>query len=403
MVSDIFIERKWEPIDYLSLLKSLTWSWRPFNGYLTPGLDRFTGHPLVRRINNESSAPFIHLVGPVGSGKRAVLKNVASKKAQNLEDTVVFLSKSDLLSHSPLCIEILKAFAYQILWQRPSLLTQLQHHLTDSIDYEGWNEPSLRALVRSLCQGTWTENLVIFVDDISGWGESLHPLFEDVQMSRKIKTQIITTGTGLDSNEVPPSALLLNMIGGETWESEPDFISVESTAGQPAFKRLEIRMTFKEPQALHGEYLTVTLFLKHAVRLTGILTPAAVEQISNKWPMDRDQIYYDSLCSIEKSSPEISGWSFQVLSWVLNVCRPLTVQELAMAIAISQAKEDFSKDIITKNIPMQMWETCDRYLGLFLQVEGDTVYLVHETAKPSILAFAADPKRRISLFWTIRI
>ncbi|KAJ6028114.1 hypothetical protein N7540_003690 [Penicillium herquei] len=358
-------ERKWELEDYLGLLKSLTWSWRPFNGYMNPGLERFMGHPLLQRIKRESSSRFIQLIGPLGSGKTTLLKNATSMEAQKLESTVVLLSKDDFLSG------------------------------TDSIDYKDWNEPKLRVLVRGLCQGNWTDNLVIFVDDISSWGQSLHPLFEEVQPSRNINSRIIATGTIPDFNEIPPSTLLLNVISDGLWESEPDSTALELLAEEPAFGHPDIRRKIKDKlKSLHGEHLTRELYLKHTVRVTDIPTPASIEQSLGKYPMERDLIYHESLCCVENSGSEISRWSSQVLSWVLNACRPLNVQELAIAIAISQTKGDFSKETITKNIPIRMWETCDRYLGLFLQKESHTVHLVHETAKSSILTFAADPSRK---------
>jgi ankyrin repeat protein len=139
-------------------------------------------------------------------------------------------------------------------------------------------------------------------------------------------------------------------------------------------------------KCLSGDYLTVVLYLEQVSRLRVISTPAAIKQRLSDLPREKEKVYRDHVNRLAKTDHKLLEWSGHALSWIAHAFRPLTIQELSVAVAISQDGQNLSKDSVRENIPMKMWEDLDRHLGLFVQRHDQKVLLFHQTTKEFLLS-----------------
>jgi hypothetical protein len=124
-----------------------------------------------------------------------------------------------------------------------------------------------------------------------------------------------------------------------------------------------------------GMFLWVYLILydfKHSTRTS----THAIRQKLKILPKGLPDLYRKILLAIHPDDLEIAN---SILRWVVWAERPLTLKELTIALAI-HPEHKFTSDL-TDIIELDLQKVLRSILGALITVQGDTVYLVHQSTK----------------------
>ncbi|WYZ45915.1 hypothetical protein EsH8_IX_000140 [Colletotrichum jinshuiense] len=130
-------------------------------------------------------------------------------------------------------------------------------------------------------------------------------------------------------------------------------------------------------QGADRTFLWASLVLETVSRLPSRKL-SAVKDTLKVLPADLDQLYETALSDVEDR-----GASIKLLQIVLAATRPLTLEEINMALNIGP-EHDTVKDLLS-DIEPDMEYTVKRLGGFFLRIMNSTVYLVHQTARDFLL------------------
>lgn len=131
-------------------------------------------------------------------------------------------------------------------------------------------------------------------------------------------------------------------------------------------------------------FLWVSLIL-HDLRNSTSTTPRSIRQKLKSLPANIEEIYKNILRRINPDDRELAG---TILRWVLWAMRPLTIGELAIAIAIRPGAESMAS--LEDDIQLHLETPLRSLFGPMFKVEADnTVHLVHHSANDFLLSDSA--------------
>ena len=318
-----------------------------------------------------------------------MLRNLASTAKDDTNNITVTFVKDAFKTPNPSRRDVLAIFLYQILSQKPSLFCRVESYYRFCCNQGIWTERALQTFARSVLQGAREFKLLLLIDDLAEWISSLQPvlhLLARINTSSKLLYQIIFTSQMQELSELPSTTLVIKM-GHDDPETWNRFVQnkVADVCKWSVYSNLE-KNVHDQIKCLSGDYLTVVLYLEQVSRLRVISTPAAIKQRLSDLPREKEKVYRDHVNRLAKTDHKLLEWSGHALSWIAHAFRPLTIQELSVAVAISQDGQKLSKDSVRDNIPMKMWEDLDRHLGLFVQRHDQKVLLFHQTTKEFLLS-----------------
>ncbi|KAF8533302.1 hypothetical protein BDD12DRAFT_984533 [Trichophaea hybrida] len=133
-------------------------------------------------------------------------------------------------------------------------------------------------------------------------------------------------------------------------------------------------------QGANGMFLWVSLILDDLKKSTNT-TPRAIRKALQTLPTDLPGIYINILSKIRKEDQETAQ---RILQWVVWAMRPLTLQELTIAIAVLPKHTCMSS--IQDDMHTDLKRALRLIFGPMLRIEdNDTVHLVHQSAKDFLL------------------
>ena len=113
-----------------------------------------------------------------------------------------------------------------------------------------------------------------------------------------------------------------------------------------------------------------------------------VEKTLDDFPSGLDELYARMLLQIGDGRREIAA---KILCWVVMAVRPLTLSELSTAIeSIVRPSAILSRDEVVRDQILNC--------GYFLNIERDTVGLIHQSAKDYLLRKISDPDPSLEFF-----
>jgi hypothetical protein len=129
-----------------------------------------------------------------------------------------------------------------------------------------------------------------------------------------------------------------------------------------------------------GMFLWVSLILEDFKKAT-TTTPRAIRKRLKALPRDLPAVYENILRKINTEDHENAA---DILQWVTWAMRPLTLEELTVAIAIRPGKTSMSS--IKDDMETELRNVLTLFFGPMLKIENDnTVHLVHQSAKDFLI------------------
>jgi ankyrin repeat protein len=140
-----------------------------------------------------------------------------------------------------------------------------------------------------------------------------------------------------------------------------------------------------------GMFLWVSLILEDFKKATRT-TPRAIRKRLKDLPRDLHAVYENILHKINTEDHENAA---NILQWVTWAMRPLTLEELTVAIAIRPGKTSMSS--IEDDMETELRHVLTLFFGPMLKIEpDDTVHLVHQSAKDFLIERNFLPAFRLS-------
>ncbi|KFY08735.1 hypothetical protein V492_05960 [Pseudogymnoascus sp. VKM F-4246] len=115
-----------------------------------------------------------------------------------------------------------------------------------------------------------------------------------------------------------------------------------------------------------------------------------VEEALNLFPSGLEGLYARMLLQIDDDRRETAA---RILRWVVMAVRPLTLMELSIAIETTSIKPTVVKFSRDKRINDQL-----SYCGYFINIKGDKVSLIHQSAKDYLLRKTKDSDSSLEFF-----
>ncbi|KAJ7441378.1 ankyrin repeat-containing domain protein, partial [Mycena galericulata] len=148
--------------------------------------------------------------------------------------------------------------------------------------------------------------------------------------------------------------------------------------------------------SVHGMFLLAKL---HIESLSTRLTVGAVRKALKELPEELSKTYDNAMQRIEAQNEEERRAAFSTLIWVVNAKRPLTVQELQVALAVEPGTQQLDKDYI-----MSIDTILSVCAGLVIMDEHrNVVRLVHYTTQEYLDSIQAEkfPYAQIAITRTL--
>jgi ankyrin repeat protein len=130
----------------------------------------------------------------------------------------------------------------------------------------------------------------------------------------------------------------------------------------------------------NGMFLWASLILKELETATDT-SPRAVRKTLKTLPPDLPGVYLNILSKIQPRDQETAE---SILRWVTWAMRPLTLEELTIAIAIQP--EHTSMSTMEDLLQTDLRKVLRLVFGPMLRIEDNTVHLVHQSAKDFLVA-----------------
>lgn len=318
-----------------------------------------------------------------------MLQNLrASSFGQRKAIIFFFCDEQDERRHSTR--DLLSSLVRQLLVQQPSLFRNVRSLYTLTRDRSNWTRQELRVFFRGILCSRDQVEIVCIIDGLDKC-DPLHAQFWEDLVNATTTTGV--TGSSLkfivttrQRLEVPAESCF--SIDLDTQKEVQDDINGLVTAGvaglvqeRPGFVGFEERITTKLLDSPGTTYLTTKLALDELATLKVHSTPSSIRTRLDSLSFGFSESYERQLQSI---SSDWHSWAYEVLSWVLYTVRPLTIDELAIVLAIKTDSESLSA--IEDHISQDMVGDLKQVLGSFISIKNGEVHLVHPTAREFLVS-----------------
>lgn len=375
------------------------------------------------------------LYGKPGSGKSVlsslVIRNLRLSSAGE-KRAIVFFFCNEQDERRRSTGDLLSSLIRQLLVQQPSLFSNVQYFWTRKSDKSNWTKSELRVLFRAIIHSREEVEIVCIIDGLNKCNPSHLELWEDLVDATTLHeapviAALLPEDSGDDSAAILPEDPGDESIYNEGVEATPiptitesslkfmittrrvletdtprgSYFSIDiETQGRvrddmvsllavgvkdlvrkrPGFSGFEEIISKKLLSTPDATLLTTSLCLGELETMIVSSAPASIRKKLDSISFTSDEIYARHLQSV---SPDWREWAHDVLFWVVYAVRPLTVLELALALAIKQ--EDKSLAALVGNISQDLAGDIERVFHGLIIIEHDEVHLAHSTIKEFVL------------------
>ena len=342
----------------------------------------------------------LYIHGQCGIGKTTLAsllwKNLRVTGHSGKNDAIIILHFSfhheDKRQSSIQCL--LSSIIYQLLTCQPQIFLSIRFHF-DWIQ-RSWplTVEDLWIVLRSLLSTLTHEKCICIIDAIDQCSYPFHETLREilaVSVAREANFKIIVT------SRMPP----------ESFRDLPMFsINLDSQEGMGMDMQASIKMhmheLLQENEALlqfddqilnefrkARTHLEVVLGFEYLKNPTFQSTPSSITnalQYSRCSPSD--------VCDrIVNQFTELPPWARTALSWIVHAFRPLTCNELSVAIAIHETTTSYSE--IENDVPRDIATDLKRLFGGILSTDHDEIRFIHLSIKENLLIQldSSDPSR----------
>jgi ankyrin repeat protein len=202
-------------------------------------------------------------------------------------------------------------------------------------------------------------------------------LQRDNSISNRIKI-IITSRPHVELNL--SDTVIITLDSNNLKEDITDFVTTEVSELTQYSVALQEEIRHALINGADGMFLWVSLIIDDLQK--SITTrPRIIREKLKSLPKNLPGLYTDILLKIKAEDQE---YATTILRWVVWAVRPLTLQELTIAIAIRL--EDTSISSLESDIESDLSKVLQLLFGPMINIRGDEVHLVHQSAKDFLRA-----------------
>jgi hypothetical protein len=186
---------------------------------------------------------------------------------------------------------------------------------------------------------------------------------------------IITSRPHVEVASVLSDVVIIPLDNNKLKEDITDFVTTEVSklAQFPVALREEISLALIDGAG--GMFLWVSLIIDDLQKST-TTRPRIIREKLKSLPKTLPGLYTDILLKVK---PEDQEYATTILRWVVWAVRPLTLQELTIAIAVRP--DDTSMSSLEGEMELDLSKVLRLLFGPMIDIRGDEVHLVHQSAK----------------------
>ncbi|KAI9770213.1 MAG: Ankyrin repeat domain-containing protein 44 [Geoglossum umbratile] len=309
-----------------------------------------------------------------------------------IRDPILISFSFDPLDYNTCCTSALFAsLTHQLLGVDPGYFKYIRH-IYKRISEENWSLEILWALFRSTILGSAVRPTYCVIDAIENCDPERNHFLRDflkLAQSEVAKLKIIFTNTTGDINKYPFNFSIdvdERKYRQKALEASVEREIRELTRLRPGFESCsdDIQRKVLDRIATDPSFLFISLLFKYLHDDQTRSTPAKMQSVVADMPLSVAEIYQKVFIPSKPSS----DWKFKALSWIVHAFRPLNSEELSTALAIDYSSGVFNLD--ESNRPQAVNQDLKRVFGTFLNIQGNEVSLVHESARGILLESSKD-------------
>ncbi|QYT04588.1 hypothetical protein H0G86_011490 [Trichoderma simmonsii] len=337
----------------------------------------------------------IQVIGPQGSGKSTFVKFLYQKIIQG--SSVVSINSiihPKQINQNP-CTLYMDCIR-QIFSQKPELFSPVQGLYSEIVNHNIWSEEALKLLFASILHHSRNTNFLIIIHNFDACPQNIQSLWLEVKglftgaMSssctfltssrNQIKDFSVSSEALFDLNTKHKDSVAALIMTRTRQLIKYDRIllssnkTVHSTIETNCLSSPEL---LNIPMSILTPYLTL-LFQRHTLNSLNCIK----KEVTNLEATSCG-IFAENIRVLKTKSPSIQSWASATLSWVLQVHRPLRLEELSAAMAIDAL--DSNVEQLQENISMAIADDLRNHLAGFITVEQKYVYLINTDARGYLL------------------
>jgi ankyrin repeat protein len=335
----------------------------------------------------------VQVVGPPGHGKSALLKFIAQRI---LQETPVIIIENILKPEVSSLYDVHLSFVHQIISQQPSLFYAVRNMMAEILSRRTWTLGSVWILLVALLQHSQTSAFLILIYDYNEWPDEicswwLNSLLPVLLSSGSRFTFVTSSHSNIeDLSCSEPYRLDLQKKHAKYWSK---FVRVRLDAlldrgygavklGQDQIQGLKSKITTKA-KAFEGSFVGVDNYLTGLLSSFSLTTLEAIEGHIEASPKTEQDFYQLEIAALRRKHIDVFFWISSVISWTMGAVRPLRIEELAAAAAVTLEDSDVRE--IFERVSMDMEGDLGRHLGFVVAIENGQARIASSSAR-TILA-----------------
>jgi ankyrin repeat protein len=349
-------------------------------------------HQTYQEWLNTDSQPILHVIGKPGCGKSVLSGFLRAKLIEDTKWIATAYHSYHESDESSGLEQIYASLIAQVLYMVPSLFQVVEPMYLDPKKSVSWSGSKLRSYFAKLIQRYPKAPMIFIIDGLdecdSTRAEFISALIESIATTPWIKVAIFSRPEA-DILLALQSATQLNMDTEIGMKKDLDtFISAEVehlVASRRFLLSVKTQIAKSLRERADGMFLLVRLILDSLYTLKQT-SRATIRNVLNSLPTTLSSAYAKIF---ERIDVEYRPWAKRALVCVLHATRPLTINELASAIALRTDTEKFED--IEDEISLDLLHDLRSIIGPVLKVDTDRVRVSHQTVK-DFLCKNADSK-----------
>ncbi|KAF3902576.1 Ankyrin-1 [Orbilia brochopaga] len=340
----------------------------------------------------QSSSPgIITTRGLRGVGESLNSRSLFRRLKKSYPSTSYFaFSESDVRKTQ--AVSFLSSIVFQVLSQDPAKFQRIESLYTDMKSSRAWTQAGLLVLFQSLLDQESEDPLYLVVDGLhkcdSSWRELLDALlviFRNERMPTKLKIAIFYQERQ-DLEEAFAKFGKLRMDGPTTSNTLPERLAsalAENVATDVSdLSSLRPQISDALRRCTNSTDLHIAL---HSLRNMDVTPRSLVtfRQHIGTLPLQVKEIVMAWFRSL-------GGWSRAALGWIMCAKKPLRLNELATAVALTESDGKFGAHLDPERLPLDIAAELRSAFGPLLRIENGKVLFSTDTIKECVHGVVAD-------------
>ena len=346
--------------------------------------------------NNGSCVLYIH--GQSGIGKTALSSflwkslHIAGHVEEAGGNTILYFSFQREDNRRNSVRSLLSSIIYQLLACQPRAFLSICDHYSWIKFSEPLTVKELWIMFRSLISSPFHERVICIIDGIDQCDVAIDTTLQDfIIFSKSRKAGFKMVATSLISPESSALSPLFSIDLDLQEEMRMDIkISTEIQMrdllqGSATF--LEYENQIVETIQKRATHLAVILCFESLKGATVRSTPQSIEDTLQSLSASPS----DVCARIIKGASELPPWARNALSWIMYAFRPMTFEELSIAVAIRKTSTSYSE--IEHDVPRDIARDLKQFFGGIFAFTHGQICFVHQSVKDYLLVHLTSPRQ----------